>query len=293
MVVEVPTVFECQGEQLIGIIHRPPVPREVGILIVVGGPQYRAGSHRQFLLLARHLAENGFPVMRFDYRGMGDSGGALRTFEDISDDVRASINHFLESVPEIKRIVIWGLCDASSAALFYAHTDPRVTGLVLLNPWVRTAQGEAEAYVKQYYLSRLINRAFWLKLVQGRVSISSSLRSLADNIWKMVFAAKKASNNDDKSRVKASLPDRMHYGFQRFNGEILIILSGKDLTADEFRNLVSKSKEWKQQIRKESVRMLELPEANHTFSSHVLRDQVNKWTCDWLLKRIVESPVPD
>ena len=42
-----------------------------GMLIVVGGPQYRAGSHRQFTLLARDVAATGVPTMRFDYRGMG------------------------------------------------------------------------------------------------------------------------------------------------------------------------------------------------------------------------------
>jgi len=52
-----------------------------GVLIVVGGPQYRVGSHRQFLLLSRRLAAEGHPVMRFDYRGMGDASGAMRGFE--------------------------------------------------------------------------------------------------------------------------------------------------------------------------------------------------------------------
>ena len=39
------------------------------MVIVVGGPQYRAGSHRQFTLLARHIAAAGYPVLRFDARG--------------------------------------------------------------------------------------------------------------------------------------------------------------------------------------------------------------------------------
>ena len=51
-----------------------------GVLIVTGGPQYRAGSHRQFVLLARFLAARGMAVLRFDYRGMGDSEGAPRDY---------------------------------------------------------------------------------------------------------------------------------------------------------------------------------------------------------------------
>ncbi len=79
---ERPVLFECEGEQLVGVIALPELRRAIAVLVVVGGPQYRAGSHRQFVLLARRLAAAGFPVLRFDYRGMGDSTGAARTFEE-------------------------------------------------------------------------------------------------------------------------------------------------------------------------------------------------------------------
>src|SRR5450830_826016 len=126
--------FTCDGAQLFGIASIPAVPAARGVLIVVGGPQYRAGSHRQFTLLARSLAEQGIAAMRFDYRGMGDSAGAVRSFEDVDEDLRCAIDAFQQAVPAVRELVIWGLCDAASAALFYAHTDPRVCGLVLLNP---------------------------------------------------------------------------------------------------------------------------------------------------------------
>jgi len=85
-------VFDCQGEQLIGIIHQGESEIRIGVLIVVGGPQYRVGSHRQFLLLARALALHGTPVMRFDVRGMGDSGGEQRFFDQLDDDIRAAVD---------------------------------------------------------------------------------------------------------------------------------------------------------------------------------------------------------
>src|SRR5258707_6492460 len=48
-------MFDCEGESLVGILSGAGLPAGRGVLIVVGGPQYRAGSHRQFTLLARHL----------------------------------------------------------------------------------------------------------------------------------------------------------------------------------------------------------------------------------------------
>ena len=65
--------FDLAGESLVGMACVPEQARSIGIIVVVGGPQYRVGSHRQFLLLSRALASAGYPVMRFDYRGMGDS----------------------------------------------------------------------------------------------------------------------------------------------------------------------------------------------------------------------------
>ena len=89
--------FSCEGSWLYGILSLPK--EEVasrGVLIVVGGPQYRVGSHRQFTLLARDLAAHGVPVMRFDYRGMGDSEGDARDFEDINEDLCCAADQFFE-----------------------------------------------------------------------------------------------------------------------------------------------------------------------------------------------------
>ncbi len=74
--------FSCHDSWLYGILSLPEKVISRGVLIVVGGPQYRVGSHRQFMLLARYLAAHGVPVMRFDCRGKGDSeGDAVWNFE--------------------------------------------------------------------------------------------------------------------------------------------------------------------------------------------------------------------
>ena len=170
--------FECEGSRLFAILHEPKRPYFRGVLVVVGGPQYRVGSHRQFVLLARALARAGICVMRFDYRGMGDSEGERRTFEDISADIRAAIDAFLDKVESLREVVIWGLCDAASAALFYGYNDRRVTGLVLVNPWARAEDTIARAYIKHYYLSRLFSRSLWQKIASGEFKVSESAASL-------------------------------------------------------------------------------------------------------------------
>jgi len=75
---EIPVTFGCEDISLVGVLHAPEAAPSLGFVFVVGGPQYRVGSHRQFVLLARDLASHGAAVLRFDCRGMGDSGGFFR-----------------------------------------------------------------------------------------------------------------------------------------------------------------------------------------------------------------------
>jgi exosortase A-associated hydrolase 1 len=272
---EQPLVFGCGGESLVGVLARPDAPDARGVLIVVGGPQYRAGSHRQFTLLARELARSGVASLRFDYRGMGDSSGPARSFEAVDEDIGCAVERLLQAVPELREVVIWGLCDAASAALFYAHRDARVSGVVLLNPWVRTEQGIAQAHLRHYYGRRLLDPGLWRKLFSGRLDLRATLASLRK------FVADAASSRGDGG----TLPERMEEALRRFRGRVLLILSGKDLTADEFRGVVSRSQRWTRLLADARVARRELADANHTFSRREWRDQVARWTAEWVKER--------
>lgn len=269
-----PLVFECAGQQLVGALHRPAEEASTGILVVVGGPQYRVGAHRQFVLLSRELAAHGYPVFRFDHRGIGDSDGEYPGFEHIGPDIAAAIDEFQRRCPGIRRFVIWGLCDAASAALFHGWQDARVAGLILLNPWVRTDQTLARAYLSDYYGSRLLQPDFWRKLLTGRVAVFASIRD---------FAAKLRGGlrRGGQSADALSLPDRMMQGLQRFSGPVLIILSGNDLTAGEFR-ACARADEWQQALAKPAVSVESLENADHTFSTRAWRDDVARRCVAWL-----------
>ena len=109
--------FDCRGERLVAVLHPGADDARRGVVIVVGGPQYRVGSHRQFVMLARHLARAGVPVLRFDYRGMGDSEGSHPGFEHVGPDIEAAIDLLCARAPSVREIILWTLCDAASAAL--------------------------------------------------------------------------------------------------------------------------------------------------------------------------------
>jgi exosortase A-associated hydrolase 1 len=274
--------FQCDSASLVAVTAVPERRASRGVVIVVGGPQYRAGSHRQFTLLCRSLAAAGIPAMRFDYRGMGDSEGDPRSFEDVTDDLRAAVDHFVRENESIKEVVLWALCDGASAALFYAYTDPRVTGLVLLNPWVRTAEGVARAYLRGYYVRRLVDPQLWGKILSGRFSMREAGRGLVANL---VAAAGPEEDADGSSRVERTslpLPQRMLEGWRRFRGRILLILSEDDLTADEFRAQIASDKGWRRAVAEPRVSLCEVAGANHTFAREDWRAQVEQITARWV-----------
>lgn len=280
-------VFCCGSDCLYGILTLPEHAASKGVLILVGGPQYRAGSHRQFTLLARQLAADGIPVFRFDFRGMGDSEGDARTFENVEDDVRHAIDRLFAELPPLSELVILGLCDAASAALFYAYQDRRVTGLVLLNPWVRTEEGSARVYLKHYYTSRIFKRELWRKIWSGNFNYAASISSLFGTISAVVTEKREtappaARNNSKNGCNSASLPERMFQGLERFQGKVLLILSGNDLTAQEFSDLAKGSPKWKKLLASPRFSRFSLLEANHTFSRREWRDQIARWTREWL-----------
>ncbi|WP_343870442.1 hydrolase 1, exosortase A system-associated, partial [Caenispirillum bisanense] len=172
--------FDAAGEPLVGILHDPGLAAERAVVVVVGGPQYRTGAHRQYVLLARELAEAGTPVLRFDYRGMGDSGGSFRGFEDCGADIAAAIDALVARLPMVREVVLWGLCDGATAIAFYQaqNRDPRVVGAVLLNPWARSDRTLAETQVRHWYGKRLTSGAFWKKLMTGGVDVRAAAGGL-------------------------------------------------------------------------------------------------------------------
>ena len=272
---ETALLLPCQGERLLAVVSEPATaapPRDTGVVIVVGGPQYRVGSHRQFVSLARTLAADGWPGLRFDVRGMGDSTGTLHDFLDATPDIAAAVDALCQQT-SVQRVMLWGLCDGASAALLYLHerADPRVAGLCLVNPWVRSAQSLARTHVRHYYRQRLLEPSFWLKLLRGGVALQA-LRSLLGNVRDASGGA---------SAGPLGFQDRMAAAWRAFRGPVQLVLSGNDLTAREFLEYTAASPAWQGLCTRPTVSRLDLPQADHTFSASEDQRQLEQAVRAW------------
>jgi uncharacterized protein len=268
--------FACGDDQLLGILHHAiGTPRRLGIVIVVGGPQYRVGSHRQFVLMSRAFAAEGYPVLRFDYRGMGDSGGAVRSFDEVDDDIRAAIDELTARLPQLEGVALFGLCDGASAACIYAGSDHRVKALVLANPWIRTVEGEARVRVRHHYVQRLLQKSFWVKLASGRLQVFHSVADFARNVVR-------ARAPGAEPAMKNGFQVRMCRGLETFGEPVLLLLSGRDLTASEFDESWTGSARWAAIAGRTGVRTERLIDADHTFSSSHGLDRATGMCMTWL-----------
>lgn len=256
-------VFDCCGEALLGVVTTGASPGPLGALIVVGGPQYRAGSHRQFVQVARHLASVGLPTLRFDVRGMGDSHGGARSFETLDDDIGAAIEALTQQAPNVQRVLLFGLCDGASAALMYmaSHADHRIAGLCLLNPWVRSAHSHARTQLRHYYLDRLKQPDFWRKLLTGRLGFGA-----ASELIRTVRQA--SARRRPTSAALSAMPfqDRMLAGWQRFDGPVMLGLSADDYTAREFEQFCESRRAWLALMSRANTLRIDFAGADHTFS---------------------------
>ncbi len=265
---ETAIAFDCHGSTLLGIMAAPPPGRiqsDTAVLVVVGGPQYRAGSHRQFVQLSRALAAAGHAVLRFDARGMGDSQGQPAGFEAVSDDIAAAICALQAHAPRTRRVALFGLCDGASAALLYMHDtgDARVGAICLLNPWVRTEESLARTHVRHYYLQRLASGDFWRKLLAGGVG-TRALGEFASTVRRSRQPAPAAAKG---GRRQAHFRDAMQRGCAAFNGPLLLALSGDDLTAKEFSDCVAADITWRKLLSRDGTQTVRLAGADHTLSN--------------------------
>lgn len=257
--------FDCRGETLVGVLATPEAGQvaHVALLIVVGGPQYRVGAHRQFVALARQAAAAGFAALRFDCRGMGDSTGHHPGFEDLDDDIAAAIDSLQQHQPSVRKVLLWGLCDGASAAALYLarRGDPRVAGLALLNPWVRHETTQARAKLTHWYGRRLLQPAFWHKLLRGGVGLHA-LQGLVQNA-RLGLSRTAAPADDFRALMLLGLQaDRAREALQ-------VHLAEHDATAQEFDTLLASAPAWRAWRDRSPGQVRRLAGADHTLTNPV------------------------
>jgi uncharacterized protein len=286
---EVPITFDCEGSELLGVVHIPSEVRARGVILVVaGGPQYRSGVGRLHVQLARGLMSRGIPVLRFDHRGIGDSEGNFCDFEDMRADLRAAVSAFCSAVPDMREVVLWGGCSAASALMINAWAYPEVTGIIVSNPWVYTPETGDAAVIRHHFSKRMRDKDFWLKVLRLQYNPLPAMALLARNALSRLRPQSRdhAGGNDFDALDDPAQPfiPRMRQGLSRFRGDLLMVMSGRSILSKEFDDLVAADAHWQVALRApRHLRRHELPEGDQTLSSIASRQELVQVLSAWLL----------
>jgi pimeloyl-ACP methyl ester carboxylesterase len=133
-----PLFFGTSRQPLFGL-YRPPRERDLGQGVLLCPPlgQDYMRSHRALRQLAVQLAKAGLHVLRFDYRGVGDSWGdpTDATLAAWRDDTCTAIDE-LKDTAGVKAVSLVGLRIGASVAHLAQQGRSDIEHLVLWDPVV-------------------------------------------------------------------------------------------------------------------------------------------------------------
>ena len=246
-------------------------PGTTGLLIVSGGNEIRSGAHGGMADLSRKIAENSYPVLRFDRRGVGDSTGPNAGFAGSRDDIAAAAAFLRQKCPQVQKLAGFGNCDASTAlALFQAEL--RLDGLCIANPWTieQTSQEPdaptppTPAAIRARYWQRLKNPGTYADLVRGRI-----------NLAKLFSGLKRAATKEGISQLALDLGEAL----ASLEIPCDLLIAEKDTTARAFM-ACWESASYTSFTDKSNLALHSFDTASHGFADHESKA--------WLEKRLLE-----
>ena len=169
--------FACQGAELGATLDA--AEGGTGLVMVTGGSQTRIGSHRMYERLALGLAGRGVSCLRFDRRGVGESGGQDPGFRGAGPDLAAAAGLLRRECPRLVRTYGFGLCDGATALALFGDAAG-LDGVILVNPWLVEAEVGAPppAAIRRHYRARLMSVEGWRRLLSGAVDYRKLLRGI-------------------------------------------------------------------------------------------------------------------
>jgi len=132
--------FDSGDDRVFGMLHVPPVGKDVGTAVVICPPLGYQGvcSYRPLRALAQALAESGRPTLRFDWPSAGDSTGSDRDSALVARCVGAvaAAAEEVRGRTDARQVALVGVTIGATLAAVAATEGANVSELVLWAPAV-------------------------------------------------------------------------------------------------------------------------------------------------------------
>jgi pimeloyl-ACP methyl ester carboxylesterase len=290
---EEPVTFKNKANQrLFGIVHTPSggarEDTRIGVNILNPGLKNRVAPNRLNVKIARMLCEQGFPVLRFDPFGIGDSEGELaRNNENVMDlwgmiqrgafveDTICANNFFIEKA-NLDKLILIGQCGAGVTALLCAEKDKRIDGLIVIDTPFRVVGAEMEPLdiAAEYseageVLTDALRSFFHVQKLRKLVTLKVNWRLYLRTIVSLVYFAGKKRGNYVTPKVSDRFNWEMAKAFESFTGRnkrIYFLFAENDFSFKEFQqdfrpNFLNKDK-----VRDDLYSVDIIKNANHIYT---------------------------
>jgi pimeloyl-ACP methyl ester carboxylesterase len=305
---EIPVRFaNDENKSLAGILHMPEAggPVRFAVNLVNPGIKNRVAPNRLNVKLARRLCGLGYPVLRFDPAGVGESEGELPEtgVKNIWGLIQSGLfirdisaaNELLREETGAAQILIAGVCGGAISALLASEKETGISGLILVDVPV-IVEGDRDfaasivpgAYadlIFYKYMKKLVNPKAWLRVIALRSDFRAIARSIRVKVRGDRFFNEKGH---DRQKAGADTPAlnplylRAYRAFLSGRGRVLFALSENDAGTPYFENLFEKAHLDPEKKKEDGWEIIKVKHANHIYAFKEWQEQLMGGICDWV-----------
>ena len=263
-----------EGGGLFGILTEPePASERPFVILLNAGLVHRVGPFRMSVDLARRLAALGFPTLRMDLSGLGDSAprpGEPDLHRRVVADLKDAMD-FLAQRRGARRFVVGGVCSGAINAHRAAVADPRVVGLIMLDGYAYSTP----QFLLRRYGPRLASPGAALRFVGRQVSSLVAPQPTA------------APSKDDEvlsqdSPAKERIAAELHQLMER-NVALLFVYSGNWYLYFNYREQVRDN--FPDVPFGDRLTVEHFPDADHTYTLLEDRERLFATMLGWMQER--------
>jgi pimeloyl-ACP methyl ester carboxylesterase len=283
---------------LTGVLTRPDgsISSYPGIILLNAGLIHRIGPNRMYVKLARALAALGFPVLRFDLSGVGDSHVRVDNLpfdRSAIDDAQQAMNHLAQHYG-MSQFIMMGHCAGAVNSFRTASQDQRVIAAVLINPeggdedWEEFDRKRKLArYYENYYTKgRMTDPQRWVRLLTGRADYRSIFKNVFQNIiWNRVsttaFQLKSRVTGKSKSDEDPAVKQTLDALASLAHRDIQLLLVYSESSTGLVRMQVLLNNQLRELKDSGKVKLTTVSGADHTFTLAGMQERLVTGILDW------------
>lgn len=169
--------FTNNGYRIFGVLHEarksvPSLAERLGFVFCNPFAEEKMIAHRTMVSLARGLSEKGYPVLRFDYMGSGDSEGNFEdsTVETMLSDLRCAVD-LLSNQTSVDSVALLGVRLGGTLAALACGDAAPVNRLIMVAPIIN-----GKEYMDQCLRSNLTTQmVLYKRIVKDRSALIKDL----------------------------------------------------------------------------------------------------------------------